>query len=284
MKRALWFAAGWRVKTSTHLVMMVATVWVLIPFVWALQNSFKSLTDTFNPSAIIPFINYRPTLTSWIKVLGDPSAVHALLSSVLVSSGATLSVLFLGTPAAYSLAQFEFPIRSKHLNFWFFSQRIMPPVVLLVPFFVLLVRLRLVDTWIGLILIYTTFNLSFGIVVMRDVFREISRDVTDAARIDGADAWQIFRLIALPLSLSGLTATGIIVFSFCWNEALFAAALAPEHAATLATFILSSRSTQGVDFNVAAVDSVIAIMPPVLLSVFVHRYLAGGLTFGAVRD
>jgi multiple sugar transport system permease protein len=283
VRRALWFAASRRVKITAHFVLILAAFWALTPFLWALQNSFKSLTDTFNPRAIIPFVNYRPTLSSWVKVIEDPGAVHALLSSFIVSSGATLSVLLLGTPAAFSLAHFEFPIRSKHINFWFLSQRIMPPVVLLVPFFVLLVHLRLVDTWLGLILIYTTFNLSFGIVVMRDVFRDISRDITDAARVDGADIWQIFRLIALPLSLDGLTATGIIVFSFCWNEALFAAALAPEHAATLATFILSSRSTQGVDFNIASVDSLIAIMPPVLMSLFVHRYLAGGLTFGAVK-
>ena len=159
----------------------------------------------------------------------------------------------------------------------------MPPVVVLAPFFILLVQLKLVDTWIGLILIYTTFNLTFGIVIMRDVFRDISRDVNDAAKVDGANAWQIFWLIAIPLSLDGLIVTGIIVFSFCWNEALFAAALAPQHAATLATFILASRGTQGVNFNIAAVNTLIAIMPPVLLSLFVHRYLARGLTFGAIR-
>jgi multiple sugar transport system permease protein len=93
----------------------------------------------------------------------------------------------------------------------------------------------------------------------------------------------IFWLIAIPLSLDGLIVTGIIVFSFCWNEALFAAAVAPQHAATLATFILASRGTQGVNFNIAAVNTLIAIMPPVLMSLFVHRYLARGLTFGAVR-
>jgi multiple sugar transport system permease protein len=283
MKRALWLAASPQVKVTTYTVLTIATIWVLIPFVWALQNSIKSLTDTFNPSAIIPFINYKPSLTSWTKVLGDPGAVHALLSSIIVSSGTTLLVLLLGTPAAYSLAQFEFPIRSKHLNFWFFSQRVMPPVVLLAPFFILLVQLRLVDTWIGLILIYTTFNLSFGIVIMRDVFREIGRDISDAAKVDGANTWQIFWLIAIPLCLEGLTVTGIIVFSFCWNEALFASAIAPQHAATLATFILASRSTQGVNFNIAAVNTLIAIMPPVLMSLFVHRYLAGGLSFGAVK-
>ena len=283
MKRVLWLAASWRVRATTYIVLIIASIWVLIPFVWAVQNSIKNLTDTFNPSAIIPFVNYQPTLASWIKVLGDEGSIHALLSSIIVSSGTTVLVLLLGTPAAYSLARFDFPIRSKELNLWFFSQRVMPPVVVLAPFFILLVQLKLVDTWIGLILIYTTFNLTFGIVIMRDVFRDISRDISDAAKVDGANAWQIFLLIAIPLSLDGLIVTGIIVFSFCWNEALFAAALAPQHAATLATFILASRGTQGVNFNIAAVNTLIAIMPPVLMSLFVHRYLARGLTFGAVR-
>jgi multiple sugar transport system permease protein len=283
MKRVLWLAASWRVRALTYIVLIIASIWVLIPFLWALQNSIKNLTDTFNPVAIIPFVSYQPTLTSWIKVLGDPGAVHALLSSLIVSFGTTLLVLMLGTPAAYSLARFEFAIRSKDLNFWFFSQRVMPPVVVLAPFFIMLVQLKLVDTWIGLILIYTTFNLTFGIVILRDVFRDISRDIHDAAKVDGANAWQIFWMIAVPLSLDGLIVTGIIVFSFCWNEALFASAVAPQHAATLATFILSSRDTQGVNFNIAAVNTLIAIMPPVLMSLLVHRYLARGLTFGAVK-
>jgi multiple sugar transport system permease protein len=283
MKRVLWLGASWRVRVTTYLVLIIASIWVLLPFLWAFQNSIKNLTDTFNPAAIIPFINYQPTLTSWIKVLADPAAVRALLSSLIVSFGTTLFVLILGTPAAYSLARFEFPIRSKELNFWFFSQRVMPPVVVLAPFFTLLVQLKLVDTWIGLILIYTTFNLTFGIVIMRDVFRDISRDIQDAAKVDGADTWQIFWLIAIPLSLHGLVVTGLIVFSFCWNEALFASALAPQHAATLATFILASKDTQGVNFNLAAVNTLIAIMPPVLMSLCAHRYLARGFTFGAVQ-
>jgi multiple sugar transport system permease protein len=283
MRRALWLAASWRIRATTYLILIVASIWVLTPFVWAIQNSIKGLTDTFNPAAIIPFVNYRPTLSSWIKVLSDNQAIPALLSSLIVSSGTTLLVILLGTPAAYSLAQFDFPVRGKDLNLWFYSQRIMPPVVVLAPFFILLVEWKLVDTWLGLMLIYTTFNLTFGIVIMRDVFGEISRDINDAAKVDGANAWQIFWLIAIPLSADGLIVTGIIVFSFCWNEALFASALAPQHAATLATFVLASRNTQGVNFNIAAVNTLIAIMPPVLMSLFVHRYLARGLTFGVIK-
>ena len=283
MRRALWLAASWRIRATTYIILIVASIWVLTPFVWAIQNSIKGLTDTFNPAAIIPFVNYRPTLSSWIKVLSDNQAIPALLSSLIVSSGTTLLVILLGTPAAYSLAQFDFPVRGKDLNLWFYSQRIMPPVVVLAPFFILLVEWKLVDTWLGLMLIYTTFNLTFGIVIMRDVFGEISRDINDAAKVDGANAWQILWLIAIPLSADGLIVTAIIVFSFCWNEALFASALAPQHAATLATFVLASRNTQGVNFNIAAVNTLIAIIPPVLMSLFVHRYLARGLTFGVVK-
>lgn len=283
MKRTLWLTASWRVRATTYTALVVSSIWVLVPFLWALQNSIKSLADTFNPAAVIPFVDFAPTLASWAKVIGDPGSMNALLSSCIVSFVTTFLVLLLATPAAYSLARFEFPVRSKDINLWFFSQRVMPPVVVLVPFFILLVQLRLVDTWTGLILIYTTFNLAFAVVIMRDVFRDIASDIDDAAKVDGANAWQIFWLIALPLSLDGLVVTSVIVFASCWNEALFASAVAPQHAATIATFILASRSTRGVDFNLAAVTTLIAIMPPVLLSLFVQRYLARGLTFGTVK-
>jgi multiple sugar transport system permease protein len=283
MKRALWLTASWPVRIATYAALIIASIWVLVPFLWAVVNSIKGLTDTFNPAAVIPFAGFAPTLASWAKVIADPGSMRALLNSPIVSLATTLLVLVLATPAAYSLARFEFPIRSKLINFWFFSQRLMPPVVVLVPFFILLAQLGLVDTRTGLILIYTTFNLAFAVVIMRDVFRDIARDIDDAARVDGANTWQIFWLIALPLSLDGLVVTSVIVFASCWNEALFASALASQHAGTITTFILASRGTRGIDFSLAAVTTLIAIMPPVILSLFVQRYLARGLSFGPVE-
>jgi multiple sugar transport system permease protein len=118
---------------------------------------------------------------------------------------------------------------------------------------------------------------------MRDIFRDVSKEVEEAARMEGASLWQIFWMIALPLSLDGLIVTAFIVFAFCWNEALFASAVTSQHAATMPTLILASRSTRGVDFNSAAVNTILAIAPPVILSFFVQRYLARGLSFGAVK-
>jgi multiple sugar transport system permease protein len=283
MDSLLWNHSSRRSKVAVCVIAVLAVIWVVTPFVWAIVNSVKSLPATFSAGAIIPFVNFQPTLDSWREVLGDPQCLNCLLSSFIVSAGTTLLVLVLGTPAAYSLARFEFPIPSKEIALWFLSQRVMPPVVVLVPFYILLVELRLIDTWIGLILLYSTFNLAFCVVIMRDIFRDVSREVEEAARIEGASLWQIFYMVALPLSLDGLIVTAIIVFAFSWNEALFASALTSQHASTLPAFILASRSTRGVDFNVAAVNTIIAIAPPVILSFFVQRYLARGLSFGAVK-
>jgi multiple sugar transport system permease protein len=283
MDNLLWTHSKRGGKVVVYSVAVIAAIWVLLPFLWAIVNSFKTLEATFSAGAIIPFLNFRPTLDSWNEVLSDPQSINSLMSSAIVAAGTTLLVLVLGTPAAYSLARFEFKWHSKDIALWFLSQRVMPPVVVLVPFYILMVQLRLIDTWSGLILLYSTFNLAFCVVIMRDIFRDVSREVEEAARIEGANLWQIFWMIALPLSLDGLIVTAIIVFAFSWNEALFASALTSQHAATLPEFILSSRSTRGVNFNLAAVNTIIAIAPPVIMSFFVQRYLARGLSFGAVK-
>ena len=283
MDNLMWNNSKGGGKLLVFSIAVLAALWVIVPFVWAVINSFKSLDATFTAGAIIPFLNFQPTLDSWKEVLDDPQSLNSLMSSGIVAAGTTLLVMVLGTPAAYSLARFEFPWQSKDIALWFLSQRVMPPVVVLVPFYILMVQFRLIDTWSGLILLYSTFNLAFCVVIMRDIFRDVSKEVEEAAKIEGANLWQIFWMIALPLSLDGLIVSAIIVFAFSWNEALFASALTSQHASTLPAYILASRSTRGVNFNTAAVNTIIAIAPPVIMSFFVQRYLARGLSFGAVK-
>ncbi|HEY0792470.1 MAG TPA: carbohydrate ABC transporter permease [Chthoniobacterales bacterium] len=284
MDNLLWRSSKWASKLVAMLIACLALCWVAIPFLWAIGNSIKSRSAIFERGAIIPFLQFTPTLDAWKEVLNDPQAINCLFSSALVGVGTTAFVLLIGTPAAYSLARFEFRrVKSKDITLWFLSQRVMPPVVVLSPFYILLAEFGLIDTWIGLILLYSTFNLAFCVVIMRDIFRDVSKDVEEAARMEGASLWQVFWMIALPLSLDGLIVTAFIVFAFCWNEALFASAVTSQHAATMPAFILASRSTRGVDFNFAAVNTLLAIAPPVLMSFFVQRYLARGLSFGAVK-
>ena len=262
----------------------LAAVWVAVPFLWSIDNSLKSDADIFKPGAIVPFLQFTPRLDIWIKVLSDPQLQKCLFNSAVVGLSTTILVLLIGTPAAYSLARFEFKrVESKDITLWFLSQRFLPPVVVLSPFYILLAETGLIDSWTGLILLYITFNLNFCVVIMRDIFRDVSKEVEEAARIEGATLWQIFWMIALPLSLDGLIVTAFIVFAFCWNEALFASAVTTDHAVTMPAFILASRDTQGIRFNFAAVNTILAIAPPVILSLLVQRYLARGLSFGAVK-
>ncbi|HXW28205.1 MAG TPA: carbohydrate ABC transporter permease, partial [Xanthobacteraceae bacterium] len=283
MTNVLWVRASYLSRLLVYILLSLAAVFTIVPFLWAMVNSIKTVTDTFQPGALVPYLNFSPTLQSWHEVLSDPQVVRAFVSSVVVSCGTTVFVLVLGVPAAYSLARFTFPIPSNDIALWFLSQRVLPPAVVLVPFYLLMVQLRLIDTWTGLIFCYSTFNLAFAVVIMRDIFRDVSSEVEDAAKVEGATAWQIFWLVALPLSLDGLVVTSVLVFAFTWNEALFASALTSQDAMTFSALVLASRSTRGVDFNIASVNTLIGIIPPVILYFFVQRYLARGLTFGAVK-
>jgi multiple sugar transport system permease protein len=283
MTNVLWVRASMWSRVVVYILLIGVAAWTAMPFAWAILNSVKTLADTFQAGAIIPFVDFTPTLKSWNEVLSDPQVVRAFVSSIVVSAGTTVFVLFLGVPAAYSLARFEFPVRSNDITLWFLSQRVLPPAVVLVPFYLLMVQFQLIDTWTGLIFCYSTFNLAFAVVIMRDIFRDVSTEIEDAAKVEGANAWQVFWMIALPLSLDGLVVTSVLVFAFSWNEALFASALTSQDAMTFSALVLASRSTRGVDFNIASVNTLIGIIPPVILYFFVQRYLARGLSFGAVK-
>ncbi len=185
MENLLWANSRWGSKILAMTIACVAAVWVAIPFLWAIDNSLKTHADIFKPGAIIPFLQFTPTLDAW-KFVIDRQVINCLFSSALVGVGTTLLVLVIGTPAAYSLARFEFKrMKSKDITLWFLSQRVLPPVVVLTPFYIMLAQFGLIDTWIGLILLYSTFNLAFCVVIMRDIFRDVSKEVEEAARIEG---------------------------------------------------------------------------------------------------
>jgi multiple sugar transport system permease protein len=284
VENPLWRNSKWVSKFIAMAIACIAAVWVVVPFLWAIGNSLKTDLDIFRPGAIIPFLQFTPTLDVWKTVISDRQLPNCFFSSALVGLSTTVLVLLIGTPAAYSLARFEFKrMKSKDITLWFLSQRVLPPVVVLTPFYILLAESGMTDTWIGLILLYSTFNLSFCVVIMRDIFRDVNKEVEEAARVEGASLWQIFWMIALPLSLDGLIVTAFIIFAACWNEALFASAVTSEHAVTMPFFILTSRNTGGVHFNFAGVNTILAVAPPVILSFLVQRYLARGLSFGAVK-
>jgi multiple sugar transport system permease protein len=203
-----------------------------------------------------------------------------------MSVGASFLAIVIGSLAGYGLSRFEYkfgPWRNKDISFFFLSQLILPPVVLAMPFLVLYKELALLDTRVGLILVYTLMVLPIVIWIMRDQFSAIPRELEEAAFVDGLSIWGVFLRIVVPLALPGMTAAFILSVVLCWNEYFFAALLTSTDAKTLPVMVASQTGSQGINWWSMAALSTAAIAPLAIIGVFLERYIVKGLTAGAVK-
>ena len=270
--------------TFAALAILVAALF-FFPIYWAASTSLRNPIDTFTVSGVgLPFLNFKPTLENWITQLETPETVQALLNSTIISTAATLLALIIGLPAAYALARFRYhKVKNADITVWFLSQRVLPPVATVIPFFLVMRTLGLLDTHISLILINATFILPFVVVILRQTFMQLPYELEEAAMVDGATIFQAFRLIALPLAIPSVVATGLIIFAFAWNEFLFAVTLTAQKAVTIPVHMAGAVDTRGVQFWFMAVRSLIAMIPPVVIALLAQRYIVRGLTLGAVK-
>ncbi|MBL8133732.1 MAG: carbohydrate ABC transporter permease [Anaerolineae bacterium] len=263
---------------------IAAVIWVLYPFIWAVITSFKTQREALEPT-IIPFLQFQPSLENWSAELGlgARETTLALGNSIAIAVGATIVATVLGTLTGYALARFRFGIGNRNIVSWVLSQRFLPPVATLIPFFLVLQRLQMIDTVPGLIVVNATFTLPFAILIMRDFFADFPEEIEEAALVDGANPLQIFVRVALPLATPAITAAAIICFAFAWNEYLFASVMAPKDAKPYTFLVASTSTVRGVHFGYLATRMLIAITLPVVLSLFVQRYIVRGLSLGAVK-
>jgi multiple sugar transport system permease protein len=263
---------------------VVALLWVIFPFYWAFLNSIKKPAEIFRPTWI-PWLQFTPTLEHWIAELAIPETRQAFLNSILISMGAATLATILGTLAAYALARFHFT-RPNNGTFtiWFISQRIMPPVLFVIPFFLLMRQFNLLDSVWGLVLLNATFNLPLPVIILSQMFRELPGELEDAARIDGASRFQAFTQVALPLVAPGLVAAWTLCLAFSWNEFLFALALANKSAIPMPISSASVEGTRGVQFHYVGVRVLLTMLPPTILALLAQRYIVRGLTLGAVKE
>lgn len=264
-------------------ILIIAIAWVVLPFYWALLNSIKKPADTFADSWI-PFLQFQPTLEHWTAELAIPETQQALLNSTTIALGAATLAILIGTPAAYALARFRFfRPRNSSITTWFLSQRILPPVLFVIPFFLIMRELRLLDSVFALVLLNATFTLPFPVIILSQMFRELPREIEEAAYVDGASVWQAFSRVALPLVLPSLVAAWIICMAFSWNEFLFALSLTTKSAIPMPVIIAGAEHTRGVQFWYVGVRTILTLLPPTILALLAQRYIVRGLTLGAVK-
>ncbi len=261
------------------LAIAAALLYVLVPLYWVAVTSIKPSDDYL---AVPPvWFPAHPTLVHYAAALFAYRGLAGLSHSVTVALGATLLSVLLGTPMGYSLARFR--TGGTHLAFWVLSQRFLPPVAIGLPIFLLYRNYGLYDTQAGLVLVYTVMTLPLTVWMMFAYFRQLPRELEDAARVDGCGWWQVFLRVAIPLALPGIAAAAVFAFITVWTEFFFALILTSRHAFTLPTVFRSFISFQGAQYGESSALAMVSLVPSILLGVLVQRHLVRGLTLGAVR-
>jgi len=272
-------------KTLLSIIMVVMVLWTIFPFYWGIVTSLKDRENIqlwFQIS--LPWVTFEPTAENWIGELKLPEMQHALINSITTAIFSTIICMFLGSLAGYALARFRFQrMKNKDITIWFFSLRVLPPVAVAIPFFIMMQNLHLLDTRTALILSYTTFNLPFAVILMRSHFLELPVEMEEAALVDGYTRFGAFFKVALPLAAPALVSTSLICLAAAWNEFLFALFLSSKDAVTIPVLISGGEHSRGVEFWLVATRGMLAILPPALMALMVQRFIVRGLTYGAVK-
>lgn len=273
------------VDAILSLLAICIAILFLFPIYWSLSQSLRNPIDTFTVAGFgIPWVNFTPTLNNWIDQLSTPETAKALGNSTIIALSASVLAIILGTPASYALARFHFERwKNRDILVWFLSQRVLPPVATVVPFYLVMRYFGLLDTHLALILINATFILPFVVVILRQTFLDLPVELEEAALVDGTNHWGAFWRIALPLAAPSMAATGLIIFAFTWNEFLFAVTIGSDRAITVPVHIAGAIDTRGVQFWFMGVRAMTVMIPPVLIALIAQRYIVRGLTLGAVK-
>ena len=252
----------------------------LFPILAIILISFQGKSDALSWP---PKLLFRPTWENYINIFSLYPFGEYLRNSLLVTTAATGLSLVLGLPAAYALTRLQ--IRQKeNIALWFLSLRVLPPIGVVIPFFILLRYARLLDNPIGLVLVYLTFNVPFVIWVSRGFFREVDAEIQDAALVDGCSVYGVFVRVALPIARGGIAATAILTALYTWNEFIFALVLtSTEHAMTMPVAVTLFIRETGIGWGNIGAAAAFMFLPMFILTLSVQRYIVSGLSLGAVK-
>ena len=270
-----------RVRRDRAVLIAVVAVLVLLvmfPFLWMITMSFKPIDDIF---AWPPKLFFTPTFEHYLGLVDDEFAA-SFWNSLVTSVGSTIVSMVVGVPAAYALSRMEARIGNR-LSLWILASRMAPPIAFTIPYFLVYRYIGLLDTKLGLGIIYVTFNLSLAIWLMRTFFDATPRSLEEAAWIDGATLWQGFFRILLPLSVPGLAATAILCFLFAWNDFFFALILTRTEATTAPVAVVNFMNYEGWEWGKIAAGGTMVMLPVLVFSILVRKFLVRGLTAGAVK-
>lgn len=269
-------------KFKTFLTGLFAWTIALVlffPIFWMFITSFKTELQAIS---VPPSLFFEPTLENFQVVQERSDYIHHALNSVITSFGSTLIALIIAIPAAYSMAFFPSK-RTKDILLWMLSTKMLPAVGVLVPIYILCRDYGLLDSRTALIIIFTLMNLPIIVWMLFSYFKDLPKEILEAARMDGATPWDEMVKVVLPLSVGAISSTALLSIVLCWNEAFWSLNLTASEAAPLTAMIASYSSPEGLFWAKLSAASTLACAPIVIFGWFCQKQLVQGLTFGAVK-
>ena len=255
----------------------------MFPVVWMFLTSFKTEEEYFSYPPV--FIPQDFSLRNYFNAMAFPpdgrGGLQGLRDSIIIAVSTTIASVIMGALAAYSLSRFK--TGGENFSFWILSTRMMPPIAAALPLFLIFKNIRLLDTHLALIIANTIFNLPFVIWLLKGFFDDLPAEMEEAALIEGCSHWGAFWRIALPLVAPGIVAVSLFSFIFAWNEFMFALLLTRRNVRTLTIIVPSLVGGHEILWGEIAAIGIVAILPGVLLSLLLQRYLVRGLSMGAVK-
>jgi len=276
--------------TLKYLIITLWSMFVIAPFLWALSTSFKDFNSVTGGATYIPWLQFEPSLEGWKVLVRSPAKggvdiIEPYFNSIFVTCTASLISIILGTLAAYALSRFTFKagfIKNNDITFFFISQRIMPPIVLSIPFFLMLGFLGLLDNLFGLILVYIVLLMPIAVWIMVDFFNKVPQEIDETALIDGCNPYQAFIKVVVPNSIPGLIVAGLFCIIFGWIDFFFAFILTFTEVQLLPVKIVALNSSVTPWWSLSA-SALVSVAPLIVVAFIVERYLSKGNLSGALK-
>jgi multiple sugar transport system permease protein len=287
-------------KILIYFVLILWFIFAVFPLYWTITMTFKDhpIVYSMKPT-YLPFVDFKPVKRAWVHLIGKSlpgedefvqmpvlgENLSYLRNSLVVSLGSSVLTVILGVMAGYGLTRFEYKKwKNDDIAFFILSQRMFPPVALAMPFFLLFTWIRLIDELPSLIIVYSIMNMPIVTWIVKEFFTDVPKELEEAAMVDGATRWRALFRIIIPMAVPGIAVAFLFSFIFCWNEFLIALTLTFKDAKTLPVGMAGLTTLRGPLYWDIAVNAIVIMIPPLIVTIFANKYIIRGLALGAVKQ
>jgi multiple sugar transport system permease protein len=261
------------------LVTIILMLIVVVPVLWFILVSFQAPTRSLSQA---PLENLRFSLVNYVNVFSRLRYLRYFANSLIITVVATVITLIIGSLASYSFSRMRNKV-TDNMSFWILSTRMLPPIAIIIPIYLLMSSLGLLDTFLGMVIIYMTISIPYSVWMLKSFFDEIPRELDEAAMVDGCSKLRIIGQIVVPIAVPGIVSTGIFNFITLWSEFLFALILTSVGTKTLPVAIAAFITDKGIEWTNMAASGSVMIVPLAVMFYLIQRFLIRGLTFGVLK-